>query len=218
MLDTGFPRVPGDLGNPVTWGFPVRYRVVKGASAVDAVRGDPLALAPAFVAAGRDLVDQGCAALATSCGFLSLIQNDLASALGVPFVASSLSQVAMVRSLMPRSQSVGILTISAQNLTAAHLRAANVPVDTPILGLDGSHFAQAILSDSPRLDTAQCEAEMVQAASDLIAGRPDLGAIVLECTNMVPYAQAIARATGRPVFSIKTLIDWLYHSIAPPVF
>ena len=32
MLDTFFPRIPGDMGNATTWPFPVLYRVVKGAS------------------------------------------------------------------------------------------------------------------------------------------------------------------------------------------
>ena len=32
MLDTIFPRVPGDVGNAATWPFPVLYHVVQGAS------------------------------------------------------------------------------------------------------------------------------------------------------------------------------------------
>ena len=32
MMDTSFPRIPGDIGNATTFDFPVRYQVVKGAS------------------------------------------------------------------------------------------------------------------------------------------------------------------------------------------
>ena len=31
MLETRFPRIPGDMGNALTWPFPVQYRVVRGA-------------------------------------------------------------------------------------------------------------------------------------------------------------------------------------------
>ena len=31
MLDTRFPRPPGDVGNAATWPFPVQYRIVRGA-------------------------------------------------------------------------------------------------------------------------------------------------------------------------------------------
>ena len=31
MLDTKFPRVPGDIGNARTWPFPVKYYIVKSA-------------------------------------------------------------------------------------------------------------------------------------------------------------------------------------------
>ena len=32
MLEARFPRIPGDMGNAVTWPLPVLYRVVKGAT------------------------------------------------------------------------------------------------------------------------------------------------------------------------------------------
>ena len=31
MLETRFPRIPGDMGNAETWPFPVLYKVVPGA-------------------------------------------------------------------------------------------------------------------------------------------------------------------------------------------
>src|SRR4029077_8675520 len=32
MLETRFPRIPGDMGNGQTWPFPVLYKVVPGAT------------------------------------------------------------------------------------------------------------------------------------------------------------------------------------------
>ena len=72
MLETRFPRIPGDMGNALTWPFPVQYRVVRGASPDRVVRGDPRELTDAFIAAGRDLVAAGCDGITTNCGFLAL--------------------------------------------------------------------------------------------------------------------------------------------------
>jgi hypothetical protein len=43
-----------------------------------------------------------------------------------------------------------------------------------------------------------------------VARRPDIGALVLECTNMPPYADAVRRATGLPVHDLTTLLRSCY--------
>jgi len=53
MLETRFPRILGDVGNALTWPFPVQYKVVPKAAAKQAVGGDVKALIPDFIAAGR---------------------------------------------------------------------------------------------------------------------------------------------------------------------
>ncbi len=105
MLETQFPRIPGDMGNAATWPFPVRYRVVKGATPGNVVRGDPLRQLDAFIAAGRELVEMGCDGITTTCGFLSLVQEDLKEALDVPVAASSLIQAPMIERLLPAERS-----------------------------------------------------------------------------------------------------------------
>ena len=53
----------------------------------------------------------------------------------------------------------------------------------------------------------------------LVAEHPEIGAIVLECTNMPPYRADIQAATGLPVFDITTLVrmvhDSVCHGLAP---
>ena len=90
MLEARFPRIPGDMGNAETWPFPVGYRVVRGASPDRVVRRRAAGLTDAFIAAGRELVADGVDGLTTNCGFLSLLQAELAEACGVPVATSAL--------------------------------------------------------------------------------------------------------------------------------
>ncbi|EBA07393.1 aspartate/glutamate racemase family protein [Sagittula stellata] len=219
MLDSRFPRIPGDAGNPLSWPFPVVIRVVRGASPQRIVReggGDSLT---AFVDAARALVDDGAVGITTTCGFLSLFQKALAEAVPVPVVTSSLAQVEMVNRTLPAGRVAGILTIAASSLTQRHLAAAHVPAATPIGTTEGGwEFTRAILNDEPALDVALARQDNIDAALALQEANPHLGAIVLECTNMVPYAPAIAAATGLPVYSIHTLVRWMHAGLCPPRF
>ena len=214
MLESRFPRIPGDMGNAETWDFPVIYRVVPKATPDQVVRKGAAGLLPAFIAAAKELEAEGVAAITTTCGFLSLFQDELARAVSVPVVTSSLLQVACVNALLPKGKRAGILTISADSLSAAHLAAAGVPAGTPIAAPSG-HFAQAILGDLPEMDIEQARADNVAAALGLVQTHPDIGAIVLECTNMTPYARAIQDATNMPVFSIVSYMNWVRSSVLP---
>jgi Asp/Glu/hydantoin racemase len=216
MLDARFPRIPGDMGNALSWPFPVLYRVVRDASPDRVVRRGAVGMRDAFIAAARDLVRDGADGITTNCGFLSLFQDDLAAAVDVPVVSSALMQVAWVNRILPPGRRSGILTISASTLTPEHLIRANVPQGTPIASTEaGREFTRAILGDAAQLDIDLARQDVVDAARALAADHPDLGAIVLECTNMVPYAADIRLAIGLPVFSIESLVTWFQSGLQP---
>ena len=216
MLEARFPRIPGDMGNALTWDFPVHYKIVRGASPDLVVRKGAEGLLDGFVAAAQELVADGADGITTNCGFLSLFQQELSNAVGVPVATSSLMQVPLVNALLPQNKRAGILTISGKTLTEAHLSAAGVPLDTPIGSTeDGREFTRVILDNEAELDVELARQDNVDAALALQNGNDDLGAIVLECTNMCPYAADISEATGLPVFSIVTFIEWFQTSLTP---
>ncbi len=200
MLDTRFPRVPGDIGHAASFAHPVLHAVVRGASARRVVhQADPALLDP-FIEAGRTLVGQGATAITTSCGFLVLMQQALQAALPVPVWTSSLLLLAELRN-------AGVVTVDAAVLTPAHLRCAGAAAGVPIEGLEpGCAFQRTLLEDLPALDQADASAQTVAASLHLVHRHPQLEHIVLECTNMPPYANAVRRATGRSVHDITTLI------------
>jgi len=169
-----------------------------------------------FIAAARELVTDGVDGITTNCGFLSLFQTELAQAVQVPVATSSLMQVPFVERLLPPGKRVGILTISGSTLTQEHLPNAGCALDTPIGTTEGKReFSRVILDNELELNVALAREDNVTAAKELVEGHPEIGALVLECTNMVPYAADIQAAIGLPVFSMAGFITWFQGSLSP---
>jgi Asp/Glu/hydantoin racemase len=219
MLEAQFPRIPGDMGNAQTWPFPVLYKVVPGATPERVVTQRAHGLMNAFLDAAAELVQLGADGITTTCGFLSLYQADLARHVGVPVATSSLIQVPFIQSLLPPGKRVGVLTISAQSLTRAHLEAVGVAADTPVVGTDGGReFSRAIIGNEAKLDVAAAEQDIIDAGEALVARHPEVGAVVLECTNMAPYARALRERVRLPVFDIYSFMTWFHAGLSPRDF
>ena len=218
LLETRFPRIPGDGGNAGTWPFPMLYRVVGGATPDRVVR-DRDGVVDAFAAAARELVAIGADGITTNCGFLVLHQDRLARECGVPVAASSLLQVPWVERLLPPERRVGVLTVEAGSLTPRHLECAGARPDTPVEGTEGgAELTRVLLGDEPELDVERARKDVVAAALRLVERRRDLGAIVLECTNMPPYAADVSRATGLPVYDFYSFVCWFRAGLQPHTF
>lgn len=214
MLDNRFERYAGDLGNPMTFDIPVLYAKVAGATtqAITTIKDD--AFLEPFVAAALDLVARGADGIITSCGFLAIYQKEFAARLPVPVAASALLQVAIVEATLPAGKRVGVITFNAEGLGGPHLSGVGARPDTPIVGLaqDG-RFRRALHGDASVDGYDYREAEAIEAAERLVREHGDIGAIVLECTNLVPHAKAIQIAVGRPVYDVMTLVDWFYAGL-----
>jgi hypothetical protein len=219
MLETRFPRIPGDMGNAETWPFPVLYKVVPGASPRRVVCEKAEGLLDEFLAAAEELVRHGADGVTTTCGFLSLYQREIAAHVGVPVATSSLMQIPFIERVLPPGKRVGVLTVSAANLTGEHIRAAGADPETPVVGTDaGSEFTRVMINDEERLDVAAAQRDILAAGDRLVASHDGIGAVLLECTNMVPYARALSQRLRLPVFSIYTFVTWFHSGLIPREF
>ena len=221
MQHDGLVRLPGDVGNLTTYAFPVTFRVV-GDFPMDAIFTPALHdHAARFVEAACELEALGCKAIAAGCGFLALLQPVLAGAVRVPVFSSALIQVPLVAAMLRPGQKVGILTAGARSLTERHFNAvgwsaSRVPIS--VIGIeedeagDFSRHNLGLVIDDPTM-VPRLEASMVRLARKLVERDPAVGALVFECTNMPPFADAVQRAVNLPVFDIVTLINMVHEAV-----
>jgi Asp/Glu/hydantoin racemase len=162
----------------------------------------------------------GAEAITTNCGFLSLFQREIAAHVGVPVATSSLLQVPWVQAMLPSGRRVGLITVSAATLTPRHLEAAGVPADIPVVGTENGRefFRVLIRAERDDMDIDLAERDILAAGRELVAKHPEVGAIVLECTNMPPYAAALQRELGLPVYDIYSMITYFHAGIRPRNF
>lgn len=215
-LDTTFTKIPGHIRNRSTFDFPVRYQVVRGATAERVVgRADPGVIEP-FVRAARELEAAGVAAITGACGFLVIFQQQLAEAVGVPLYSSSLIQLPMVHRMLRADQRVGLLVADAAALTPGHLAAiggGSVPI--VVAGMaDQPEFREVVLqARRDELDVDRLRAEVLAVVDGLAREQPGIGALIIECTDLVPFARQIQERLGVPVFDIVTLTQMVHAGV-----
>ena len=220
-LDSNFAKPPGHIKNASTFDFPVAYKVVEGATAKRVVDHADKSLLEPFIEAARELEHEGVLAITGSCGFLVLFQKEVADAVNIPVFTSSLIQVPMVYHMLKKEQKVGILTAKKNSLTAEHMAAVGAE-DTPvcIAGMDEQEEFCDVIIEGKRnaLDFGKFENELLSVAEGLVTDNPDVGAIVIECTDMPYFAHLIQQKVKLPVFDLVTLTNMVYQAVVRKKF
>lgn len=220
-LETYYGKVPGHIRNASTFRFPLIYRVIKGATAKRVVdEADPELLNP-FIEAARELEQEGVMAITGSCGFLALFQEELADSVAIPVFASSLIQIPMVHRMLRRDQTVGILTAKKSKLTRAHLKAVGADmIPVCVAGMDDQkEFCDVVIDGSRQeLDVDRLAGEVLAVVDALAGDHPEMGALVIECTDLPPFAHLIQKKLRIPVFDIITLMNMVYETLVRTEF
>lgn len=212
QLDCSLPFIPGDVDNATTYRYPVLYKVVPGLSTAACLRGAP-DLAAAAVAAAKELEVQGVHAISSDCGFMLQFQEAVREAVRIPVSMSSLVQLPLIASSLAASRPIAVVTADSANLTPDFLARAGISVPNQLIirGLqDRPEFKTAVFDEKGSIDAELVEGEVVALCRQIKDEHRSLGAILLECSMLPPYAKAVQDAVGLPVFDFVTMIDYLY--------
>ena len=222
VMQRGTVRRPvGDVGNAKSFPFPVLYRQVHDATGMDlSDPGIALGAPEPWVKAAQDLERAGVKGISGGCGFMSIHQPAMAAAVDIPVFTSALMWVPIAAALLGRDRRVGIMTVNNGQLREEYyLGAGWSSEEYPVLttGVEDTDFGDILREQKGRYlapeDRERLEAIMVNEAEEFVASNPSIGAIVLECTNFPPYADAIKAATGRPVYHIVNLIKSIHQTL-----
>lgn len=214
VIEACYPLMPGNVANASSYDFPVLYKVMKGTTLSQVLSADP-ALLDKIVDGGKNLEQQGVRAIIGACGYFANYQKAAATALKVPVFMSSLLQVPIIMQSLKSAQKVGIVCASVDSLTPNTLSQCGINDQSRLVitGAQDLPEFQNLFRCTEGLYSHKLEQEMVGLVKQFVSDNPDIGAILLECSDMPPYAWAIQNAVKLPVFDFITLINWIQQAV-----
>ena len=214
VLDLWYPYMPGNVANGSTYNFPVLFKIIKGTTVPQILNADP-SLLDMIVEGGKELEQQGVRAIVGACGYFGHFQEEASKRLNVPTYLSSVLQVPVIMRGLKPEQKVGIICGSGPHLKPSLLKQCGVTdlSRVVIVGAQDCPEFSNITNCRGHFVSSKIEKELVDLAKGLVSKNRDIGAILLECSDMPPYAWAIQNAVRLPVFDFTTLTTWIYHGV-----
>ncbi len=225
VLDDAYPGFPGDVRNASAFPYPIQYGIAEGVDNYTLVwEQDKTPCREPILRAAKKLERMGCKAIAAECGYFAYFQKDVAGQVDVPVFMSSLLQVPFIQRLISPEKSVGIVCAQKRFLTDTHLTNVGIDLNSKfiIAGAQDEYGCPEFdnLWDHekrpkvPEIYYDNAENDMIQICQKFCKSHPDIGAIMLECTGMQPFARAVQQAIDLPIFSWGTLLDYAYSVVA----
>ena len=208
--------VPGSVTDPASYPYAPNWLQVPGAWTDNVTRGD-VSVEGAYIDCAKELVRQGCRAIVTTCGFTSIFQHSLATAVPVPVATSSLLFVPFVARIIPPGTKLAVLTYDATRLTEKQCQGAGWTLaDSPVVvdGIQGTESWRQMAAPVPKLDMAMLARDVIAAVDRVRAKHPDIRALVFECAAFPSASDAVRAHTGLPVFDALCLSDLVMWSVA----
>lgn len=207
MSDSISPRIPGDPGHAGTFAFPVIHEVLKGFPFEDlvSIKKDNIdkLMAPAL-----SLQEKGVDLVVADCGLFGPFHEDFRKHLRIPFIGTALDLIPLLQRIFPTDKRIAVITGDTRILTSRHLIASGVDSSSvDIVGMENSsEFSKVVIKGSSELDVCQMRQGVLDAASGLTG--KNIGAVVLECTNLISYRADIQNLLNVPVFDLVSMIEF----------
>ena len=211
--ENAYPVIPGNVANYSTYPFPVHYKLVPGCTGQRLLNNDPT-LEKGIIEAAKQLQSEGAKVISSACGFFGNFHKQIANALEIPVYLSSLVQLPMIQVGLKPGQKIGILTAYEKGLTDSLLKTCGVTDRTNLIIGDlsqGEEFS-SISNGTGTFNNEKLRDEVVNKAIELKEKQPEIGAILLECSDLPPYAFDIQQAVQLPVYDFITLINWAHYA------
>ncbi len=207
-------KLKGNSTNPDSFHFPVKYTYVKGANVHTILEKPSSEVLKTMIEEAQEMEREGIRAITTSCGFNAVFQREIAESVNIPVFTSSLMQIPLVQNMIGKQKKVGVITARRSALTKKHLQNAGIEHFSSLVieGLDETEWRKIHSKPEDDLNIAKLENEIYEMANSMMK-EFDIGAFILECTDLPPFADGIRKTTGRPVFDFVTLTNYAYQAV-----
>ncbi len=214
-VDIDYCKLPGNVANASTFKFPVLYSAVKF-EIEQLFAGDP-AIEECIVNAALELEAAGVRAIVGACGFFAHFQKVVAAAVKVPVYMSSLTQVPLIQLGLNPDAEIAVIAADGASVTEELLAKVNAtPERLRVYNIGTMPSFAPIRWQHTTIDNAALRRDMRALAAQIVHERPQTGAILLECSDLPPYAADVQAASGLPVYDFISLINWAHQAAVQP--
>ena len=218
-LDYDYPPAPGDIDSPKSFAYDVFYRVVPGLTFEMCQSGKMTPEVEArFVGKVQELDKLGVAGITGDCGFMMFFQELARRHTKKPVFMSALCCLPAVTCGYATNEKIAIFTANGETLAPMRdLIRDECGVDTQgerfvIVGCqDVPHFEA--VAEGKKVDVEKVTPGMVEKAKAVLKTNPDVRAILMECTELPPYSDAVRAAMGLPVYDAITACDFFMMGV-----
>lgn len=219
IADTGHELVLGNVQHAGSFGFPVLYHVVRGLSPDALMRGDPSLTNPIRDGA-LALQALGVSAVVGACGSFANYQMEVAAALDIPLFLSILLEVPLLLRALAPSRKLGIVFARTSSFTDRIRENCGIVEHNRLvaLGMDASPAFLPVLRAAGSIDSTALRHATLDVVRSGLRAEPRIGAWLLQCSDLPPYAAAIREATGLAVFDMIGMIRRIHEAIATAGF
>lgn len=213
-VETHYPLLPGNVVNVSSYSFPAYVKVLTGVGLEEIIQYDK-AISKKIITAGNDLIDLGVRAVVGACGSFAFYQREVAAELSVPVFMSVMLQAPLIEQGLRPEQSIAVIAAKASAISERVFTQCNIlnPERLHIYSAVELQECLKLYYADPAFNNEKLERELVELTQNILKQRPDTGAILLQCSDLPPYASAIQAATGLPVFDMHSLIEWVRHAV-----
>lgn len=211
-LNLDYEKAIGNVANAQSFYFPVLYEIID----IDLellFKGDA-SLNDAIITAAKKLENSGVRAIIGACGFFAHYQKLLKESVNIPVFASSLLQVPLIESSLADDKKIAVFAANGDNIGQALIALGNTNTDNYVL-VDVNQLKEfaPIRYGKQLLNNEALELALTNLAKQTVEADPNIGAILLECSDLPPYTRAIQQHTHLPVFDFLTLINSVHQAL-----
>lgn len=217
VMKSWVPKPPGHISCASSFDFPVYYYPIDHTSNKSVHSGDQ-SIIPYILEAVGELEKIGCKAVVSSCGYFGHYQKVVSEKAGIPVYLSAVCLIPFVFRLLGKNRKLAVICYNKEKFTSELFRACGVSEEQQarcyLYDVIGQPELGKIVTDCGGYNISEAQKEVVSVSLNAIMEHEDIGAFLLECTDLPPYAAAIQAAINLPVFDATSMVKFVHNVVA----